>query len=205
MRTRLCVESSGVQTHLREIVLRDKPASMLEASPKGTVPVLVQSDGTVIDESLDIALWAVENSDPELLLEPTAGNKDEMLKLIGMQDEQFKPNLDTYKYHFHSDKDVSLAARDRATAFLNSLENQLQKQFLFGEHISLADLCILPFIRQFAHVDKVWFWEQDFPKTITWLDTFLISERFKSIMTKYAVWVDGDEPVLFPANEQDVA
>ncbi|MFB9139562.1 glutathione S-transferase [Maritalea porphyrae] len=199
MRARLAIASAQVNCALREIILRNKPAHMLEISPKGTVPVLQLPNGTVIDESLDIALWALETNDPENLLSPEKGNKAQMLALINEMDSAFKPLLDTYKYRFHSEPDIARAARDDALPFLQHLNSLLDAQdFLFGGRISLADMCILPFVRQFAFVDKEWFWAQDFTHVLAWLDMFLTSDRFATIMPKFPLWAPGDEEMAFP-------
>lgn len=199
MRARLAIASANAHCSLREIVLRDKPQHMLEISPKGTVPVLQLADGKVIDESLDIGIWALEHNDPEQLLAPPNSDRSEMLVLISQTDEQFKPLLDRYKYSFHSDPAAATASRDEAVIFLNRLNAQLSPVgYLYGEQISLADICILPFVRQFAHVDKTWFWAQDFDRVINWLDAFLASDRFAAIMPKFKVWQPGDETTTFP-------
>ncbi|MCZ4271005.1 glutathione S-transferase [Maritalea porphyrae] len=201
MRARLAIASSQVECVLREIILRDKPDHMLEISPKGTVPVLELPDGTVIDESLDIALWALSEHDPELLLAPIEGNLDEILALILTMDQQFKPLLDRYKYRFHSEPESAFTARDDAAGFLGHLNERLQdRAYLFGSRISLADICIVPFVRQFAFVDKDWFFSQDFSDVIIWLNVFLDSERFAQIMPKFSIWKPGDNPILFPGN-----
>lgn len=201
MRARLAIAAAGVQCELREIVLREKPNHMLEISPKGTVPVLQLSDGTVIEESLDIAIWALGENDPEKLLTPDAGDLDEMLALISKMDDEFKPLLDQYKYRIHSDPDMATSARNRALEFLKKLDEQLFGQdFLYGSQIRVADICILPFVRQFAHVDKDWFWAQGFTHVLSWLDRFLASDRFAQIMPKFQVWKPGDELTTFPAN-----
>ena len=204
MRARLAVASSQELFELREIILRAKPEHMLEISPKGTVPVAQLKDGTVIDESLDIALWALRQNDPEHLLTPDRGTEPEMLSLIERQDTSFKPLLDRYKYHFHSDEDAALAARQDARRFLADLDSQLANgDRLFGDRTSLADICIWPFIRQFAHVDKEWFWALPYPHLIEWLDVFLNSDRFAAIMKKYALWVPDQQPVFFPEAVQN--
>lgn len=198
MRARLAISAANVNVELREITLRNKPKQMLIASPKGTVPVAVIDETTIIDESLDIAVWALKRHDPEQLLAPQKGDLAEMLALIELQDRHFKPLLDRYKYHFHSDKDAALGARDEANGFLEQLDTQLNAQnFLFGDRRALADICIAPFIRQFAHVDKEYFWSLSFPSLIGWLDRFLASKEFEQIMPKFTPWVEGDRPLYF--------
>jgi len=194
MRARLAIASSRLTVHLREIVLRNKPAEMLLASPKGTVPVLVADE--VIDESFDIMRWALTQSDPENLLGPMT---DEALALIAACDGPFKTALDHTKYAVrHPDLDPD-ESRATAAAFIATLNTQLiGKPWLFGDQPSLADLAILPFVRQFAHTDLDWWNAQPYAPAQHWLSAFKESDRFKSIMTKYTPWKPGDDVVLFP-------
>lgn len=192
MRARLALAASGVTVELREVVLRDKPAAFLAASPSATVPCLETATG-VIDESLEIMIWALRQSDPEGWLDMPDTD------LIATCDGSFKTALDRYKYPTrYADADPT---QERAVAghFLDTLNQQIdQKAYLFGDAPSLADMAILPFIRQFAHVDLDWFEGQDWPFAIGWLERFKSSERFAAIMPKFAQWQDGDAPVLFP-------
>lgn len=194
MRARLAIASSGQTVELREIVLRDKPAEMLEASPKGTVPVLLAD--SVIEESLDIMHWALGQSDPEGLMDLMT---PEAHALIAESDGPFKTALDRTKYAVrYPDLDADDSRAD-AAAFIYKLDAQLNgKDWLYGDRPSLADLAILPFVRQFAHTDLEWWDAQPFTLAQAWLSTFKASDRFKSIMTKYTPWKTGDDVVLFP-------
>ncbi|AVX05021.1 hypothetical protein MXMO3_02509 [Maritalea myrionectae] len=197
MRGRLGIQAAQLEVELREILLRDKPETFLQTSPKGTVPVLDLGD-QVIEESHDILKWALAQSDPEDL-QHGGQDLDEMHALIEQSDKEFKPLLDRYKYPTRYELDGGEAARDRALPFLDMLDARLADGgFLFHGRISVADLGIWPFIRQFAHVDRDWFWAQDRPPLIAWLDYFLNSDRFGQIMPKFTPWKIGDEPVLFP-------
>jgi len=188
MRARLALASAGITCELREILLRDKAPKLLQASPKGTVPVLV-TEMAVIDESLDIMLWALGRNDPEGWLDmPDTG-----LELIARSDTEFKSNLDAYKY-----KD-DRTARTRAATFLHELDARLSPN-LFGASPKLADMAILTFVRQFAFVDKPWFDAQDWPNLSNWLQGFITSLRFSAIMQKYPKWQAGDSPTLFPGS-----
>lgn len=199
MRARLAIATSGVACQLREIVLRDKEPEFLEASPKATVPVLI-NDGQVIEESLDIALWALECNDPEEWLQPEIDSLEEMLVLIGEGDGPFKDHLDRYKYASrHADVD-SDDEREAAGEFLFKLDQLLsERAYLYGGRISLADMTLAPFVRQFANVDREWFDAQPWPNLLRWLTEFLESERFQSIMEKYPKWQAGDPLTVFPA------
>lgn len=196
MRARLGLHVSDISCELREVVLRDKPTSMLQASPKGTVPVLVLPEGEVIDESLSIMLWALVSSDPQCWLKP---DRDEMLHLIEMNDSQFKGHLDRYKYADRYEGVDALEERALAEKFIQLLEERLsQSAYLLGQNPSLADYAILPFIRQFAFVDKSWFDQADYIRVQTWLENFLRSSFLQAVMEKYPKWQEGDAPLYWP-------
>ncbi|OUR86787.1 glutathione S-transferase [Gammaproteobacteria bacterium 42_54_T18] len=194
MRARLALYSSGIQVALREVVLRDKPADLRELSPKATVPVLVTPEGQVIDESLDIMLWALEQSDPEgWLLKGKA-----TMVLIGQNDGQFKHWLDHYKYADRFPEHSASYYREQAEVFIAELEARLSAySYLMAEKLSLADVAIFPFIRQFAHVDKSWFDQAPYPKVQIWLAELLKSSRFTDVMVKYPQWHVESDVVLF--------
>ena len=199
MRARLALDASGQGCELREIALRDKPSQMLQASPKGTVPVLVIAEGEVIEESLDIMLWALRRNDPEQWLRPDAESLQAMLALIARFDSHFKQHLDRYKYPGRFEGADSLASRTEACLDLELLENRLaHTAHLAGEGVSLADMAIAPFVRQFANVDATWFASQSWAAVQRWLATIVASERFERIMSQVPVWVPGTRGVAFP-------
>ena len=199
MRARLAVAASGVKCELREVVLRDKPAQLIEVSPKATVPVLIQPGGQVIDESLDIMLWALRQHDPEQWLAPSRGDLSEMLALIAACDGEFKRHLDRYKYPQRFEGADSIAHRDAAAQWLYSLNERLEKtSYLFGERPALADYAILPFVRQYAHTDLDWFRAQEWAQLNGALQAWLASTLFDSVMQKYEAWKPGAPRVVFP-------
>ncbi|MGX1497926.1 glutathione S-transferase [Labrenzia sp. MBR-25] len=199
IRARLSIAASGEQVELREILLRDKAPEFLETSPSATVPCL-KADDTVIDESLEIMLWALQRADPENWLRPEEGDLDEMLALIADCDGPFKRNLDRYKYDTRypdADRETEKAG---AADFLWHLERRLtDRPRLFGRRGSLADYAILPFVRQFANADRSWFDSQDWTSLKAWLEAFENSFRFQSVMPKWSPWRAGDTPVFFPS------
>lgn len=190
MRARLALYASKINYEHREVVLRNKPPQLLQASPKGTVPVFITNGGEVIDESLDIMLWAAKNHDPmDLLFKSNPNACQSMLDLINQSDNQFKPLLDRYKYPNRYDLESGEPARDEAVIWLNKLDDMLNKHdYLFDEKIKLADFAIAPFVRQFAHVDKDWFFSQNWQNLIRWLNNFLESDIFENIMQKHKPW-----------------
>lgn len=207
MRARLALLSSGVRCEIREIVLRNKPAAMLAASPKGTVPVLVCTDGGVLEQSLDIMLWALEQHDPQRWLKPESGSLAEMLALIAHCDSDFKLNLDRYKYpERYPDTSDPIASRLSASQFLMLLEQHLEKNaYLHGTQPALADMAIAPFVRQFAHTDKAWFAMQAWPRLQAWLTVILESTLYETVMTRYPVWQAGQAPTWFPPQPANMA
>ncbi|NDA18305.1 MAG: glutathione S-transferase, partial [Alphaproteobacteria bacterium] len=98
MRARLAIAASGQVVQLREILLRDKPDAFLLASPKGTVPVLVLEDGTVIDESRDVMFWALGRNDPDDWLAIWRQDPQRVTAFLDRLDGPFKHDLDRYKY-----------------------------------------------------------------------------------------------------------
>jgi len=199
MRARLALAASRQQCELREVVLRNKPAQLLQASPKGTVPVLVLPGGDVIEESLDIMLWALSDNDPEGWLKPSRGDLQEMLSLISQNDGAFKHHLDRYKYPQRYEVAEPLVHRAAGARWLRDLQARLAHSGqLFGSVPSLADAAIMPFVRQFAQVDRDWFDAQPWPAVHAWLAAWLAAPLFHSVMGKYAPWSDGPG-ILFPA------
>ncbi|KZB50800.1 glutathione S-transferase [Thalassospira xiamenensis] len=200
MRARMALLASGMDVELREVVLRDKPQSMIDASPKATVPVLILPDGSVIDESLEIMVWALAENDPEKWLEPESGTLEDMLALISQNDGPFKHHLDRYKYfNRYEDADPAEHRRD-AEKILNRLDGRLAVgKYLFGSRPALADFAIAPFVRQFANTDRDAFDATPFVHLQRWLDDFLNSRWFETAMVRYDQWHEGDEPVIFKA------
>jgi glutathione S-transferase len=201
MRARLALTVSGESVQLREVVLRDKPAHMLEVSPKGTVPVLLLSDGSVYEESLDVMLWALNIADPEKWLHPEIDGPDSMHELIHKCDTDFKYHLDRYKYHTRYNDADPKYHRIEAEKFLQALEKRLESHaFLFGKRFSLADAAIAPFIRQFVNASQDWFPESEYDNIKLWLVKFLDSKIFKNIMQKFPQWQEGDQITFFPTS-----
>lgn len=198
MRARLALHATKTLVNLREVVLREKPEEMLDASPKGTVPVLVFENGKILEESLDIMNWALKKSDKMGWKAFPDADLARMEALITACDGDFKSALDAYKYAGRENLEAAHAQRERGAHFIRRLDEMLKDQpFLFGARFSYADAAILPFVRQFAHVDRDWFWAQDWANVICWLEAFLESDAFKSIMLKYPQWKAGDSGVRF--------
>ena len=188
---------SQIPFEIREVVLKDKPKALLEASPKATVPVLVLGDGSVIDESLDIMDWALSYHDPDGWL----GSSDSSAlgkELLVENEGSFKPMLDRYKYSVRHPQTPQEVSRSRAEVFLKRLEARLETQpFLLGETLQFADVAIFPFVRQFANVDHAWFLASPYVALRAWLQCHLDSSLFEGVMNKYPPWREGDSPLIF--------
>ncbi|MFK7768221.1 MAG: glutathione S-transferase [Mariniblastus sp.] len=192
MRARLAIASAGITTELREIVLRDKAPEFTLASPKATVPILLLADQT-LEESLDIMIWALSQNDPEGWLKMPDHD------LIKEADGPFKEALDRTKYATRYEDADPDTERQKANSFLGKITAHLTP-YLGGAKPNLTDISILPFVRQFANIDRPRFDADHEPRLISWLDEFLTSDRFQAIMSKYPKWKAGDPPTFFPAS-----
>ena len=202
MRARMALYLSNTVVELREVSLRDKPQSMLEISPKGTVPVLILDDGNVIDESIEIIEWCIKkkkniftetlNSDQELFTE-------DAIKLF---DKKFKFHLDRYKYATRYEDIDEILHRESCVEILKTMENKISnKIFFYTDHLNKIDICILPFIRQFRIANPEWFDNHiEFPKVQKWLDNFLKSSILEEIMVSHEVWKKNNTAIFFPTN-----
>lgn len=197
MRARLGLLFAEFHVELREVILKNKPAQLLAISSKGTVPVLQVVDGTVIEESLEIIFWALEQKDSQRLLDtkilPQAN------ALIEQNDNEFKHWLNRYKYADRHLEMTQIDYRRKGEDFLQVLENLLTKNsYLLGGNATVADISIMPFVRQFAHVDRAIFYSLPYPKLQIWLQYWLEHPFFLQAMTKFQPWQEGDDVVIFP-------
>lgn len=198
IRARLALASSGQACELREVVLKAKPAELISASAKASVPVLVLPNGQVIDESLDIMRWALQRNDPAQWLLANPEQTAPVQALIDDCDQSFKHHLDRYKYPNRYEGVNALQHRAAAAAWLSQLEQQLSPEgWLFSPAASLADMAIAPFVRQFAQTDRLWFEQQDWPALQAWLSRIVSSELFESVMHKYPAWESGKTGPIF--------
>lgn len=196
MRARLALTISARRCELREVKLSAKPEAMLVASPKATVPVLVLSDGRMIDESLDIMRWALAANDPEGWL-----TRDDAA-LIARNDGPFKHDLDRYKYPERHGADP-IIHRASGAAFLKELDTRLAHSgHLCGRDRGLVDAAVMPFVRQFAAVDRDWFDAQPLANLQAWLERHIASPTFETAMVRVKPWAPGNEPVEFPPSQE---
>ncbi len=191
----MAIAYAGIEVGLREVVLKDKPAAMLAVSSKGTVPVLIETNGRVIDESLDVMAWALDQHDSDHWLKGE-GLQD---RLIDSCDNTFKHWLDRYKYAVRFPEQSEQWYRAQGERFLDQLEQLLTDHcYLRGDSLCAVDVAVMPFVRQFAAVDPTWWRSAPFPMTRKWLNAWLENRLFTSVMTKYPKWKEGDDDQPFP-------
>ena len=197
----MALEYVSITCELREVKLSNKPQAMINLSHKGTVPVLQLMDGSFIDESLDIMLWALEQADPDRWLDV---EQNDSRILIEKNDQEFTQHLEQYKYFQRFPEHSQLHYREKAEEFIGVLETNLQEHEgigLVSNQLTLADVAIFPFVRQFAHVDWEWFSNSQYKNLISWLVKFEESELFLAVMNKYKPWQENDDVVLTQTNE----
>ena len=201
MRARIAIFKSQQTIMLRDVVLSNKPDEMIAASPKATVPILVLNDGRVIDESLDVMLWALKEADPDNLLHRASNDENrlaEMLALIQTFDDEFKLCLEQYKCAKRYKEINIVECRLACESYIQVLEDRLSSHlFLMSNQESLADIALLPFIRQFARVERQWYLQSPYPSVKQWLKNYLQSSMFTKVMAKYPLWLENHEVVLF--------
>lgn len=195
MRARMALAYAGITVTLREVVLKDKPEAMLAISPKGSVPVLQLPDATVIDESSDIMHWAIDQHDPmHWRSPPVSGTIDGWL---AANDGEFKQQLDRYKYADRHPDHPAEHYRDNTHPHLAKLDAILAEwPWLHGEKMGFIDVALMPFIRQFAMVDRGWFDRGPYPSLSAWLQRWLDEPLFLSVMDKYPQWQPDHTPCV---------
>ena len=189
----MALSYSQVLVEIKEILLNNRPPELLAVSIKGTVPVLCINDTTVIDESLDIMKWALIQNDPNLWIQY---NKEMQFDIIEENDNKFKYWLDRYKYYDRYPGNNREYYRAKCDWFLTKLNQLVEKnQYLLTNKLLLVDVAILPFIRQFANVDKYWF-KETYTKLSSWLNNIIESKLFASVMDKYLEYNSEQEPLI---------
>ena len=204
MRARLGLLMAQQQVMLRAVTTKNKPEEMLTVSPKGTIPVLVLPNSShgqesiVIDESLDIMIWALQQNDPEdLLHKDNPSDFPAMVDLIQRNDKEFKPQLEIYKKAKRFHLKTEIEERQKCEVFIAELEQRLSSEYFIGQKPSLIDYALLPFVRQFSRVSRPWFIQAPYPKLRVWLNGHLQSRLYSKAMAKFPLWLDEHEECSF--------
>ena len=196
MRARLAIKASGLIVEIREVELKNKPKEFLNISPKATVPIVCISSKQIIEESLDIMEWALKINDPLKLLKHEKLNRIEIHSILNKLENEFKQNLDRYKYSSRFDLPNPKLYRDKNLQTLNEFNNLLQNnKGICSSNLSLLDYAVFPFIRQFRNVNSVWFDSLELKFLQTWLYELIDSDEFSSIMKKYEIWKPNQKPI----------
>ena len=191
---------------LRAITMKNKPEEMLKISPKGTVPVLLLPDKTVIDESLDIMVWALQQNDPEdLLHKDNPEDLAEMLELVRRNDKEFKPQLEIYKKSKRFRTGTETEEREKCEVFIAELEQRLSSNGdytqgngnFIGDKPGLIDYALIPFVRQFSRVNKAWFKQAPYPLLRSWIEQHMQTRLYAKAMEKYPLWLDEYKECIF--------
>ena len=193
MRAHMALKQSGLRIELREVSLSEMPADLLKVSPKATVPVLILSDDSVMDESWDIMKWALQQNDPDNWLGENNAFLADAEMLVEINDFSFKTDLDHYKYADRHPEHSQQHYREACEEFIEELEDMLaDNAYLLADQLSIADIAVFPFVRQFAFVDKDWFDQSPYPKVRKWLSELIECELFQQVFEKHAIWQPGD-------------
>lgn len=212
IRARMALTYAGVSYELREVSLKNKPKEMLNISPKGTTPVMqiladqdfTKQDFIVLEESLDIMNWALQQHDPLNWRDLPKHSIAIAQQLIDTNDREFKLALDRYKYPNRFPEKMQEDYRQQAEEFLQVLELQLQQRsltnetlnFLISDRQTLVDIAIFPFVRQLAYVDIDWFQSSSYQHLQQWLKWHETSEMFEFVMQKFPVWTPDQEAIV---------
>ncbi len=198
MRVRMALVYCNIQVELREVDLKNKPQDLVLLSPKATVPVLLKSDKSLLDESMDIIFWAMSVHDNDDWSKFTTKQQKIAKLLIIENDTDFKKYLDKYKYSQRFPEHSEHYYRQQGEQFLNKLNDRLLvSEFLIKDSLSYVDIAIAPFIRQFANVDFEWFKQNQYQPLVKWLSRILNSRIFIVAMQKYPVW-QSEKKIIFP-------
>lgn len=192
MRAHMALKYADIEVELREVDLNDYPQQAMAISPKATVPVLQLPDGSIIDESWEILKWALAQNDPDNWRGINGEHDLDAEILIETNDFSFKEDLDSYKYADRYPEHSEKHYRQACEVFIEELEEMLaEHRYLLGDQLSLADIGVFPFIRQFSLVDKEWFDTAPYPKVRQWLNSLIDTELFQQVFQKHETWREG--------------
>ena len=204
IRVRWALLICDIKVEIREIDLKNKPLDFLNKSKTKTVPILIKKNSEVIEESLEIILWALSESKKEniKLIYFPENKKEDIFEIINENDNEFKYHLDRFKYSSRYEN-INEELHFRKTIKFIKKWNELlaENKYFFGDNPTIADWCIWPFVRQFkiaCESQK----RTDYlePPIKEWLDYFENNKKFKSLMYKYELWEPNSKKNYFPSN-----
>lgn len=188
IRARLALKLCGVDYELREVDLKSKPKSMLEFSPKGTVPVFILPDGRVIDESLDIVRWVVDSYESEVLYRYDLELKEQSNIIYSSLQEDLIFHLNRYKYPDRYENVNLSLHREKINNFLLELESRLSiNKFILGPNPTEIDILVFPFVRQVNIADSNILTQDGMLGVRKWFFWWVNSSFFKEIMIKFPI------------------
>jgi glutathione S-transferase len=193
MRAHMGLKNSGLKIELREVDLKAMPEELLTISARETVPVLVLSnkmaDDSIIDESWDILKWALEQKDPDNWLGENKQFLPDAEMLVETNDFSFKNDLDHYKYADRFPEHSEEYYRQACEEFIEELEEMLSEHdYLLAGQLTIADVAVFPFVRQFSLVDKSWFDQSPYRNVQKWLQNLIDTELFQNVFQKRELW-----------------
>jgi glutathione S-transferase len=191
------LKKAGLTVELREVALKELPEELLEISTEKTVPVLALPDGAVFEESWDILKWALEQNDPDNWLGENSCFLPDTEMLVETNDFSFKNDLDHYKYADRHPEHSQEYYRQQCEEFIEELEDMLSKnRFLLADQLTIADIAVFPFVRQFSLVDKTWFDQSNYTNVKKWLENIINTALFQNIFQKHKNWQQGDAAIF---------
>ncbi|HSB97386.1 MAG TPA: glutathione S-transferase C-terminal domain-containing protein [Spongiibacteraceae bacterium] len=200
-RARLALTTAGVHCELREVDAAALPPAVAR------LPLLQLPNGKLIDDSFAIAHWACARR-PELDLWPDIRVRQQSIEnLVRIIDGPFAAALNGYRRATGARPQL-IEGRDaqgwrfEAEIFLAQLEARLARMsYLVGDHETLADIAVLPFIQQFADLDRTWFDVSPYRQLRAWLMRYRDNANWQQASRPVTRWQAGAQPIyLIPAN-----
>ena len=204
IRARWAIKMCGLEVEIREIDLKNKPLELIKNSVSKTVPLLILNNGEVIEESLDIIIWALKNSKNNLVDKYFKRSyRQKILETIHENDHIFKYHLDRFKYASRFNPNEKEFHFKKSKEFLEKLNITLcqsnKNTWLIGDQESIADWSIWPFVRQYKIACDSQKILDYFDEPIEfWYKYFSRHETFKFVMFKYNIWKPSSPVETFP-------
>ena len=184
MRARMACCRANTDIEIREVNLKDKPAELLQASPKGTVPVFIHPDGRIIAHSADIVKEQLAS-----IAIPCDDAYDQAL--IEAFNKDFIPALQHYKYsdrYPNIDHNITICILKEFLIRLNEHLTQRGRTELWN----YLDIMLLPLVRQCFLVDPDLFTTWGYHAVDEWIQSIINHEAFANLMKKRDPWNNND-------------